>query len=155
MEFFSSISPVLVWFIVGIVLFLAEMALPGFVLFFFAIGAWCTALTCFFIPLELAFQLLIFLSTSLCSLFLLRNTLKRTFHGNFREKYTVESEIPGASTGLVVEDIVPPAMGKVKYAGSFWIASADQQIGAGTQVSILKQENLIVTVAPLSKEEQV
>lgn len=154
MEIFSSISPVLVWFIVGVVLFFAEMGLPGFVFFFFAIGAWCTALTYFFVPLELAFQLLVFLGTSLCNLFLLRSTLRRTFLGDLREKYTVESEIPAAVMGLVVEDIVPPAMGKVKYGGSFWIASADQQIGAGTQVTILKQENLVVTVAPLSKEEQ-
>ena len=39
-------KPELVWFIAGLGLFLLELVLPGFVIFFFGIGAWVTALIC-------------------------------------------------------------------------------------------------------------
>lgn len=35
-------KPELVWFIIGLVLFLLELVLPGFVIFFFGVGAWVT-----------------------------------------------------------------------------------------------------------------
>ena len=35
---------VLIWFLLGMVLLIAELAMPGIVLLFFGIGAWVTAL---------------------------------------------------------------------------------------------------------------
>ena len=38
------IHPALYWLIIGVILFVLELVLPGFVLFFFAMGAILTAL---------------------------------------------------------------------------------------------------------------
>ena len=38
--------PELMWFILGLILFLLELVIPGFFIFFFGLGAWVTALVC-------------------------------------------------------------------------------------------------------------
>ena len=69
---FQSSNAELYWFLLGVVLMLSEMAIPGFVIFFFGVGAWITAL-CLWIGIggEFNTQLIIFLgslfSPSSCS----------------------------------------------------------------------------------------
>ena len=55
-------------------------------------------------------------------------------------------------TGEVIEDILPPALGKIKYSGSFWQANADQPLVKGTTVRILEKNNLTVKVGPLTTQ---
>ena len=38
-------SPILLWFVLGLILVLSEFVLPGVILVFFGIGAWITTLT--------------------------------------------------------------------------------------------------------------
>jgi len=64
----------------------------------------------------------------------------------------MERGVPDGAVGEVIEAIAPPATGKVKYGGSFWLAAADQPIAVGTVVRILKKENLIVNVKPVATE---
>ena len=70
-----SISPILAWFLVGIAFFVFELAVPGFIIFFFGIGAWCTALAVYLSDVPLSGQLVVFLVTSLITLFLPRKGL--------------------------------------------------------------------------------
>mgnify|MGYP007118357041 CR=1 FL=1 len=50
---FDNASAELLWFLVGLILLLSELALPGFVIVFFGVGAWVTAvLVGFGEPLE-------------------------------------------------------------------------------------------------------
>jgi membrane protein implicated in regulation of membrane protease activity len=142
----STVSPVLAWFLLGILLFALELALPGMIVFFFGVGAWCAALAVFLLPLSLAGQLLVFLVTSLVALVLLRATVKKVFLGGKLEVDAMEQTIPAGATGEVIEDIVPPAAGKIKYGGSFWRATADRPIPRGTVVAIVEKNNLSIRV---------
>ena len=150
-----QISPVLAWFLVGIAFFIVELVVPGFVIFFFGIGAWCTALVAYLTDVSLSTQLLIFLAASLATLILLRTYLQKLFIGRFQLDEAPPQAQPVATTGVVTEDIFPPAPGKVKYGGSYWTARADEPISRGTVVKVVQQENLEVRVHPLSETEEV
>lgn len=149
------ISPVLAWFLIGIFFFVVELVLPGFVVFFFGIGAWCTALAVYLTDISTSGQLGVFLATSLLTLFLLRKYIQTVFIGSTQQDDASVKAEPVAETGVVAEDIVPPAQGRVKYGGSFWKASADEPISAGITVKIISQNNLEVKVRPLSSGEEV
>jgi membrane protein implicated in regulation of membrane protease activity len=145
-------SPVLLWFLIGIVFFAVELVLPGFIIFFFGLGAWCVALVEYLYPLPLSWQLAVFLTASLVSLLLLRAWLRGVFLGGSRRENDSVSVKPVDSTGVITEDILPPARGRVKYGGSFWHAEAEEPISAGTVVNIIKQKDLLVKVEPADKE---
>ncbi len=149
------ISPVLAWFLIGIVFYVVELVLPGFVVFFFGIGAWCTALAVYLMDISTSLQLGVFLVTSLVSLFLLRKYIQTVFIGSVQQDDASVKAGPVADTGVVTEDIVPPGKGRVKYGGSFWKATADESIEAGTTVKIINQDNLEVKVRPLSNSPEV
>ncbi len=147
------LSPVLLWFIAGIFFLGFELFLPGLILFFFGIGAWCAALSVWIWPLTLSTQILIFLGASLVSLFLLRGMMKKVFQGRISGEATPDPVLSAGMTGVVAEDILPPAEGKIKYRGSFWRAVADRPIPKGTVVRIIKKEHLILTVSPMEQGE--
>ena len=149
------ISPVLAWFLVGLAFYVVELVVPGFIIFFFGIGAWCTALAAYLTDISLSTQMLIFLVASLTTLGLLRTYLQKIFIGRFQLDEAPAQAQPVATTGVVTEDIVPPAPGRVKYGGTFWTAHAAAPICSGTVVKILKQENLEVRVCPLTEDEEV
>ena len=146
-------SPVLIWFILGIAFFVVELILPGFIVFFFGLGAWCTALVQYAHPLPLSGQLMVFLGASLVTLLLLRAWLRSVFLGASRREDDSITVEPDRGTGTVVEDIVPPASGRVKYGGTFWRAEAQQPIPSGTVVRIVAQKDLLVQVEPMEEEK--
>ncbi|BCL63027.1 hypothetical protein DGMP_37200 [Desulfomarina profundi] len=69
----------LFWLIMGVMLLFLEMALPGFVLFFFGLGALITSLVTYLFPINISWQLALFIAASLASLFSLRNVIQRRF----------------------------------------------------------------------------
>ena len=69
-------NPILIWFLVGLGMFLLELVSPGFFILFFGIGAWIVALLCYFAPLSLNAQLFSFIVASVVSLLLLRKWLR-------------------------------------------------------------------------------
>lgn len=145
-------SPVLLWFLIGILFFVIELVLPGFIIFFFGLGAWCTALGLFCFALSLTSQLAVFLVTSLMALLVLRTWLRSIFFGTATEEEDSINMSPVMTTGVITEDILPPARGRVQYGGSYWIAEAEEKISAGTVVKIVQQQDLLVTVKPLKTE---
>ncbi len=149
-----TISPILAWFLLGIAFFVIELALPGFIIFFFGIGAWGTALAGFLMDLSLSSQLGSFLVTSLVTLFLLRKYIQTVFIGTSQEDDPSIKAQPVSDTGVETEDIVPPARGRVKFGGAFWKAEADTVIKSDTVVKIIEQNNLEVKVLPLSEKEE-
>lgn len=144
------ISPVLAWFLIGIFFYVVELVMPGFIVFFFGFGAWCTALAVYFADISTSAQLGVFLATSLVTLFLLRKYIQTVFIGSAQQDDPSVRAKPVSDTGVVTEDIIPPGKGRVKYGGSFWRAVADERISVGTTVKIISQDNLEVTVRPLS-----
>jgi len=148
-----ALSPILLWFLAGIVFLALELVLPGLVIFFFGIGAWCAALATYLFPMPVAGQLLVFLAASLLSLLLFRSVLKRVFLGRTLDTDAMEQGmLSGGATGEVIADILPPAHGTVKFGGSFWQATADEPLSKGSVVRIVKQSNLSVKVVPVNPE---
>ena len=143
------ISPVLAWFLIGILFFVIELVLPGFIVFFFGIGAWCAALAVYFSGFSLTSQLAVFIVCSLASLLLLRAYLRGVFLGKSQQEDDSVNVEPASATGVVIEEILPPAEGRVKYGGSFWRAVADEPVVPDTVVRIIEQNNLVVKVQPL------
>jgi membrane protein implicated in regulation of membrane protease activity len=147
-------TPSLLWFLTGVVLLLLELSMPGFVLFFFALGAWLTAGAAWFYDISLNTQILIFIVASVVSLLALRRFVKRAFGGgktgDAREDHA-QAE-PGSRV-VVVADIVPPQEGKIKYSGTTWRASAAERITAGEIAEIIEQEGLLMKVKRASEAE--
>ncbi len=136
----------LMWLIMGIICFLLEMMLPGFIIFFFGLGAWITALVCWFYPITINIQLAIFLVSSLMSLFILRGIIRKTFFG----EVTADEDdviVTAGDSATVSADIIPPAEGKIRYSGTQWRAIADEKIEKGSVVTILSQDGLCMKVA--------
>lgn len=146
-------TPSLLWFLAGIVFFLLELSMPGFVLFFFAVGAWLTATLSWLYPLSLNSQILIFIVASLFSLLVLRRFVKKAFSGSVTgagEDHVMAE--PGVRV-VVVGDIIPPGEGKVKYSGTTWRARADKKIEAGEIAEIVEQDGMVMIVKRVDAAE--
>ena len=72
----------LVWVCIGFILFALEFAVPGFILFFFGIGAWVVAVICFFIDISINTQIIIFIGSSLITVLLFRNWVRQKLGGS-------------------------------------------------------------------------
>ncbi len=145
-------SPSLVWFIAGVVLFLMEMAVPGFVVFFFGVGAWITALAAFLFPIGLNAQILLFTISSVLSLLLLRTFVRSAFSGDVAE--TEEETMVARGTLVeVVSDILPPAEGKVKFSGTTWRATSATPLRAGELAEVVTQRGLVFTVTEVTSQK--
>lgn len=146
-------TPSLLWFISGIILLLLEMSVPGFILFFFGVGAWLTAIACLLYPLTLTSQLLLFTCSSLVALLTLRSFMNKIFSGSTASRDSDNAlALPGEQV-VVVNDILPPAEGKVKYSGTTWRARAKEKLYAGEMVEIVLQDGLIMEVKRLEDKE--
>jgi membrane protein implicated in regulation of membrane protease activity len=143
------IDPALYWLIIGVMLFFLELAVPGFILFFFALGALVTALVAWLSPISLVWQLAIFIAASLVSLLALRNLIQKKMIAPASEGSDEDEDVMGVVSGgkgVVSMTIVPPAEGRIKYGGTSWRAIADEKIEEGEIVAIVRQKGLIIHV---------
>jgi len=145
-SFFSK--PELVWFIIGLVLFLLELVLPGFVIFFFGVGAWITALLCLIANLGINLQAIVFAVTSVLSLVLLRKMIqKRFFYSKDELSKEVEDEFTGKEA-VAITDFAPGHTGKVEFKGTSWKAESTESIVNGQRVIIKSKEDFKLFVKP-------
>jgi membrane protein implicated in regulation of membrane protease activity len=130
-------SPTLLWFLIGLVFVVAELAVPGFILIFFGLGAWAAAAVCSLTDVGLTGQVATFLVASVVLLVLFRKLGLRTFTGQSQDG---EEEAPAleavGQTATTVSPISSTSGGKIKFRGSFWQAEADTDIPAGQTVRI-------------------
>lgn len=159
----SLLHPELYWLVIGVMLLLLELALPGFVLFFFGLGALVTSALAWLLPsgtLPIVWQLGCFLVVSLLSLAALRGIIMRKFFAPPKvdeEAWQEDREDsiharPGEK-GMVTLAIVPPAEGQLKFGGTFWRATADEPIDAGETVVVVHQRELVIHVKKWEKGE--
>jgi inner membrane protein len=133
-------SAQLLWFLAGVALLLAELAMPGFVMLFFALGAFAAALAAYLLSFGASGQLVVFLAASLAGLALLRRMFLRVFRGrtHMESENTSGLEDPGAGKSAVVTRAMAPGQpGEIKFRGSFWPAQAQENIGEGENVVII------------------
>ena len=140
--------PELIWFIIGLVLFLLELVFPGFVIFFFGVGAWITALLCLIANPGINLQVVVFAITSVLSLLALRKMIqKKFFYSNNDLSEKVEDEFTGIEA-VAVTDLAPAKQGKVDFKGTTWQAESDSVIRSGQIVIVIKKENFKLFVEP-------
>ncbi len=136
------------WLIVGIVLMLAELIIPGFVIFFFGAGAILTAGLTWLVPeCTIAWQVVCFALASVLMVILSRVCFPETFAGKEkRPQGDVDSDGLVGSVGKVTEAIEPPSPGRVIVQGTTWTAVSDRPIPAGKVVTVVKCDNITLTV---------
>lgn len=135
-----SLSPQLIWFLVGVAFLVGELALPGFILIFFTAGSWITAIVTWSMDISVTAQVTVFVLNSLILLFALRKYSITTFKGQTRDDVDdsyMDSKI--GKTAQVTKAISPHVPGEVKVMGSFWRAVADGDIEEGSSVIIESQ----------------
>jgi inner membrane protein len=140
--------PEVVWFIIGLVLFLLELVLPGFVIFFFGVGAWLTALLCLIANPGLNLQAIVFAVTSILSLVALRKIIqKKFFYSKDELSRDVEDEFSGREA-VAISDFGPGKNGKVEFKGTQWTAESSSAVREGDRVVIKEKENFKLFVEP-------
>jgi len=142
------LRPELIWFVIGLILLLLELMLPGLVLFFFGLGAWVVTLACFLFDIYLETQLIIFIFASPLLLLLLRRRLKSLFFGRgsrFDNLAELEDEYVGKRV-KVLEAVSPTEAGKVEFRGTVWEAEADEVLPEGTMAVITSKNNITLKV---------
>jgi len=140
--------PELVWFILGLVLLLLELVMPGFVIFFFGVGAWVTALVCLFANPGINLQVVIFAVTSVIALLAFRKLIQNKFIYSRNDKSdAVEDEFTGKEA-VAVNDFGSDKKGKVEFKGTSWKAESGSEIRAGQTVIIIEKDNFKLIVEP-------
>lgn len=136
-----------IWLVCGLLLMLAELLLPAFVVFFFGFGALVVAGAVWIFPgMPLVGQSLLWLMTSVLSLLL------------FRRRVLASGSEKGGADGInedligcmaeVCEAIAPPSPGRVLLRGVTWMAEASVPLAPGARVRVVDRRNITLIVAP-------
>ncbi len=145
----GELSPILIWFLVGLVFIGVEFLAPGVISIFFGVGAWATAMLFWIFPsMGLTVQLALFLIFSILSLVILRKTIAKKF---FKDSEKGESDLDIDYIGeeaSVVEIILPEDDGIVSFHGTNWKARSSHVIEVGASVVITNQTGLTLHVVP-------
>lgn len=146
MESFLSVP--VIWFIIGFIFFLLEFVAPGFILFFFGLGAWIVAVFTLFADISVNVQLFIFLGVSLLTVLLFRNWVKNKLGKKRSPRNVLQDEIIG-KTAKAETQILPGQQGKVYFRGTSWSASSADAINKGEEVSIIGHDSIVLIVKSL------
>ena len=135
-----------IWLYIGAFLMLAEIVSPGFVIFFFGLGAATVAVLKWAVSsLSLAWQLALFSVASVFYLLVLRRYMKKLFMGDKEGGVGLTSEYVGR-VGKVVETIRPDVPGRIELGEVPWAATAGERLEPGTEVKVVAQDNLTMRV---------
>lgn len=136
------------WILLGLVLVGAEMFIPGFVIFFFGMGAVLTGLAAAILP---------FIKSSAAAQGILWIAATAFFMGFFRKKFAgifkgtilnrqIESHV--GKSAEVIEPITPDTPGRVRYQGTSWSAmSYTEKFDKGDEVDIVEEKGLTFIVS--------
>ncbi len=133
-----------IWFIAGFLFFLLEFAVPGLILFFFAVGAWIVALLSLFVDLSIDMQLIIFLAASILTILLFRKWVKKIIWTK-KNSSEIEDELIG-KTGKAETFISPGQDGKVNFKGTTWDARSEDSIEKGETITIIGNDSILLIV---------
>lgn len=151
MEAFKDwLKPEVIWFLIGLVLMLLEFVLPGFIVFFFGVGAWIVALICLFADVSINVQLILFLVASVLLLVSLRRWMRGIFVGYKKYGRASDDDMSEfiGKKAVATRRIDPILGGKVELHGTSWSAETDgdEPIEEGTPVEITGKHDLTLKV---------
>ncbi len=135
------------WFVLGLLLAIAELVIPGFVIIFFGVGALVAAAVAQFTDASLLVQGYVFAGASVCALVIGRRCFRKTLHGK-RGPTAADADDDGliGATVEVTEAIEPPRTGRVSLHGTEWTASAERPIAKGETVTVVARTNITLNV---------
>lgn len=148
-------DPWFVWALVGVSCIGLEMLLPGFVIFFFGMGALATALCSLMPPVAgaLWLQIILFVFFSILSLVLLRRRFTRIFEGTVFNPSRVSGEEEGTGEMAEVVELIGPAReGRIRFRGTTWKARcatgefAPGEFAPGSMVKIVERDGMTYVV---------
>ncbi len=143
------LNPAIIWFLIGLILLLLEIAVPGFVIIFFGAGAWITALCYLFFTTGINLQVIIFTLSSVILLLIFRRYLQKQFFGGNKERVdTLGDEFIG-KTAVADADIRKGFPGKISFKGTTWTAISEETIPKGYLVEIVGRESINLIVKPI------
>ena len=137
------------WAVTGIVLVLAELAIPAFVLIWFGLGALVVALVVALLPpMSLTVQLSIWLAVSVSLVGLWFKIFKPGIH---KTRVGMSAANVIGEIGLLTRDVAPFQNGEVRFqkpmVGSVvWPCMADETIPSGARVKVLAVEGSLLKV---------
>lgn len=136
------------WAVAGIVLVLAELAIPAFVLVWFGLGALLVALILAVFPVGLTAQLMLWL---LASLALTSGWFKVFKPGQLKTPIGGSDASVVGEIGLLTRDVAPFNKGEVRFqkpilGGEVWACLADSEIPAGSRVRLVAVEGSYLKV---------
>jgi inner membrane protein len=137
------------WAVAGIVLILAELAVPAFVLVWFGLGALLVALLTVVVDIGLTAQLATWLAASLVLIVLWFRVFRPESHKT--RIGTADAEVIG-EVGLLARDVAPFEKGEVRFqkpllGADSWPCIADEAIKAGERVRVVTVEGSFLKVA--------
>ena len=132
-----AFSPWLVWFLAGIAVMLAELAVPGFVILFFGLGCWGAAALAVFAPEAYSAQVVVFVIVSIASLMTLRKVAMRVFVGRSEGPDNEDvGNVPVGARITLDKDLEAGRVGRVHFRGTLWDAISEERIPAGSDAEI-------------------
>ena len=138
------------WVVLGIVLVLAELAVPAFFVIWFGFGAMLVGLVLLLAPgLTLSAQIGVWVLASVAMTVLWFRVFKRSQHKTLIG--TAAGEVIG-EIGLLVSAVAPFERGKVRFqrpvlGAEEWACVAESAIAAGQRVRVVSVEGSYVKVA--------
>ena len=126
----------LIWVIAFLGLLLVEFLTVGLVSIWFAVGALAALITSF-ITESVLIQTIVFVVTSIVTLFVTQPLIKKFKVTKFEP--TNSDRVIG-KTGEVTKEIKPNEYGEVVVFGTEWLAASDKKQAVGTKVVVEKIE---------------
>ncbi len=141
---------VIIWLIIGVILIVAEIIIPGAVLFF--IGASCvlTGLLIHFGHISGFVEIsLTFFLSSIFMVLLFRSLFLRLLPGKSTVSNTDELQDSLGDMVEVVETITPYRRGRIRYRGTTWDAQSDHHLEQGEKAIIEGRDGQCWIIRPL------
>lgn len=142
-------TPAQIWFLVGLVLVLAEFVLPGVILVFIGLGAWVASLFAWMgWANTIGAQMAIFAVASLVLLIALRRLFKSWLMGFSKRNPDLSQDLDDylGKPVRVVAAIPAGGQGKVEFKGANWMAQAGEELHPGDTAVITGREGLCLIV---------
>ncbi len=140
------------WAVAGIVLILAELAVPAFVLVWFGLGALVVALVVALAAIGVTAQLSVWLVVSLVLVFLWFKVFRPERH---KTRIGMSAPAMIGEIGLLARDVAPFEKGEVRFQKPLlgtdtWPCIADEAIRAGDRVRVIAVEGSLLKVGRTS-----
>ena len=143
----NAIEPHYTWLALGLLLAAAEMAIPGVFLIWMAGAAIVTGLVVWVVPISMPWQIVLFATLSIVSVFTGRRYLRRhPVEGVDPKMNDRGAQMVGEN--VVVTHVIEGGTGRVKHGDSEWLARGPDA-EPGTRMRVAGHDGVVLLVEHL------